>query len=533
MPDAAVERGAAGRAAQVERDAGRGALRRIVPANGPGVGDGGAERQRRIELDAKAQFGAVAGLQIAVSGRVVGAQDGTVIADSRSGAIEKARPGDIGCQSGQGRQIVDDNDVRGWNAADVGSAHTVFEPVSGFGLPAPDDRHVLGDRHHLRVADDHVGGLVAVGGIAVGVGRLVRHLVGGHGSLVADQGAARHSVVDPDVEGDEDCGADRNDPRPRLVGRVNFQTVDQRRHAAVRTERLSVETQRIGHVGRILRHGIGKDDARGICISEVVDLDGVPQHVTRIDDSRRTVIALNCNRLLGAQGRQVAHHVAGRIEQGRRRRVVGGRLRQRAAAFAGGCEESLIFDEHAVHDGRIDHDVESHGGDIAAACRQVTGRSVHRRVDGHAVGQRAGAWARIGHGGAVQGGAAGHVGGIGGDVVPKHGVDSVLAAGVLDGERVAQGIAGHQFGWIAGEVRGSLPDLESRLRRNQGGGLVAGRRGQGVAAQQRPVENACTAFDDGRQRRLEYDCQRIARIPLRRQFQVADIDKARPAGAAL
>ena len=71
MPDVTVQTGAARRASHVKGYACRGGLRRIVPVDHAGIGDGRSDDKRGVDLYPKAHNGAVPRLQITVLSGVV------------------------------------------------------------------------------------------------------------------------------------------------------------------------------------------------------------------------------------------------------------------------------------------------------------------------------------------------------------------------------------------------------------------------------------------------------------------------------
>ena len=403
----------------------------------------------------------------------------------------------------------------------------------------------------MGVADHDDGGLVAVGGQTVGIGQARRHFTGGQIALVADDRTGGQAAVDDHLDGHRGVLSGRDDAGAGIVGRLNGQPAHQGGDAAHIRLHDAVQSGGSRHIGRVGGHGVGQHHVRGRDGAAVADIDGVAQGVARIHDTGRSVVNGDRDGLVGIKQGQVAHHVTGGIVGRRRVRIIGGLIGLGSAADAAAAQEALVFDDQSVHGRRIHHHIEGHGSRIA--CRQgrigmqATGGWVSRCVDRNPVVQRIDARARIGHRIAVEPCAVGHVGGAGrGEVAQPH-VDGIFIADVVDGDGVAQGVAGHQHGRIIRQIGGSFLNLEPGRRIDEGFGGVGVPRDIGIVAQYRCrddgvqsglVERHRAAGNRRRKGHFENHHQPLGAAACSAEIQIGDmdqtgaVDSARRIGAA-
>ena len=309
----------------------------------------------------------------------------------------------------------------------------------------------MGCTHH----DD--GGLVPVGGQAIGIGEARRQLIGSQIALVADNGAGRQAAVDGDLEGDLCILAGRDDAGARIIGRLHRQAADEGRQAADIRLQKAVQLGRCKLISRIGGHAVGEHHACGRDGARVADINGVEQGIARIHNAHRAIVHRDHDGLMGVQQGHVAHHVTGGIVGHRCVGIIRRLSRLWSAALAVAAHKTLVLDDQAVHGGGIDDHIENHGGHVVGSGRRigphVPWRSVLRGVDRDPGDQGIDAGTRIRHGITVKGGAVSHISCVGRGQVLQLDIDGILVADVFNGKGIAQGIAGHEYGRIVGHVR--------------------------------------------------------------------------------
>ena len=298
--------------------------------------------------------------------------------------------------------------------------HEVFHLRAGDSRAAADDSDLVRDRKLLAGTHHNDCWLWAIRWIIVAVGEQVRDSGAAHDGLVADQSARRRAGINAQVVLKDRAAVGRDRPstwtrqRRCQVGRADVDARSERGYAVVRlADRQSVEERGIRHVSRIRRNSIAEYDSRCGNRSRILYRDRIAQHITGINDARRTLIDRKNDVLLGVEQGMIANDVACLIIGDRSARIIGSLIDDPVSNRA---HEALVTYDRAIEDIRVHDRIESDCCDVGLTAGRVgwhrTRRRISGRVDQHAVHERRQS-SDIHNRGAVHGRAARNVGRVG------------------------------------------------------------------------------------------------------------------------